>query len=211
MGATSQPAVASWESGKVSPTVQTLDRLLAACGLQARVRLEPLRADLDERVDALLAASSDIDSSLAGVLGRLADSLTAAEVTWAVDGGVALRLHGLGAPVNLPEVVFRFDEAGRTWLFKNGVRGFTRRGPLYESWFSVELECAREALSEETFGMMVGRLIARPAEALPPTVQLQVPWCDGPVPVVTVDAVEQSHPQHAEVLARLRQRRSLSA
>jgi hypothetical protein len=42
-------------------------------------------------------------------------------------------------------------------------------------------------------------------------VDLAVSWCERAVPVVTVDAVEQSHPRHAEVLARLRQRRSLTA
>jgi transcriptional regulator with XRE-family HTH domain len=169
---TSKSRLASYESGAVSPTVQTLTRLLAACGLQARARLEPLTA--------------------------------------ALDGGVALRLHGLGAAANLPEVAFRFDEAGQRWLFKNGIRGTTRRGPMYESWFSVDLERAQEALAHETFGMMVGRLVARPVAALPPTVQLQVPWCDRALPVLTVDAVEQDHPQHAEVLARLRERRSLT-
>jgi transcriptional regulator with XRE-family HTH domain len=207
---TSKSRLASYESGAVSPTVQTLTRLLAACGLQARARLEPLTAALDGRVDALLATDADLDSSLAGDLTLLADSLSAAGVSWAVDGGVALRLHGLGAHANLPEVAFCFDEAGRRWLFKNGIRGTTRRGPLYESWFSLDLERAQEALAHETFGVMVGRLVARPVAALPPTVQLQVPWCDRALPVLTVDAVEQDHPQHAEVLARLRERRSLT-
>ena len=42
-----------FENGRRSPTVRTLDRLLAACGLQVRVLLEPLMAALDARVDAL--------------------------------------------------------------------------------------------------------------------------------------------------------------
>jgi hypothetical protein len=128
-----------------------------------------------------------------------------------VDGGCALRLHGMGAAADLPEIVFCFDEAGRRWLFQNGVRGQTRRGPLYESWFSVDLGRAEEALADETFGMLVGRLVARPVAALPATVDLAVGWYDRAVPVVTVEAVEQAYPKHAEVLARLRLRRSLTA
>lgn len=38
-GGTSQPAVAAYESGRRSPSVATLDRLLAACGFRARVEL----------------------------------------------------------------------------------------------------------------------------------------------------------------------------
>jgi transcriptional regulator with XRE-family HTH domain len=208
---TSQPAVAAWESGRVSPTVQTLDRLLAACGLQARVALEQLLAEVDARVDALLAADPELDSSLTSDLSQLCGSLRAAGVTWAVDGGCALRLHGLGATVNVPEVVFRFDDNGRAWLSRNGVRGFTARGPLQQSWFALDLAGAAEALQSETFGLMLGRLRLRPVDALPPTVDLAVGWSDEAVPVLTVDAVEQGNPQHAEVLSRLRQRRSLTS
>jgi len=50
---TSKGAVSAIESGTKSPSVRTLDRLLAACGFQVRSSLEPLMADLDARVDAM--------------------------------------------------------------------------------------------------------------------------------------------------------------
>lgn len=50
---TSRAAVQAYEHGRVSPTVRAVDRLLAAMGLQLRPVLEPLLADVDERVDAL--------------------------------------------------------------------------------------------------------------------------------------------------------------
>lgn len=63
---TSQPAVARWEAGKVSPSLATLDRVVAACGLRARLVLvsadggdedlidERLRMTPTERLSALL-------------------------------------------------------------------------------------------------------------------------------------------------------------
>lgn len=40
----------------MSPTVRTLNRMLATCGLQLRAELEPLLADVEARLDAALAA-----------------------------------------------------------------------------------------------------------------------------------------------------------
>ena len=45
--------MAAYEAGRRSPTVARLDRLLAGCGVQVRAALEPLLADVDERVDAM--------------------------------------------------------------------------------------------------------------------------------------------------------------
>lgn len=52
----SQGTVTAYERGRMSPTVRTLDRLLATCGMQLRAELEPLLADVDARLDAALAA-----------------------------------------------------------------------------------------------------------------------------------------------------------
>ena len=57
----SRTMITRYESGAVSPTVATVDRLLAACGLQGRIRLEPLMADVDARVDALLAGEPRLE------------------------------------------------------------------------------------------------------------------------------------------------------
>ena len=39
--ATSQPAIAAYESGRRSPTFETLTRIIRAAGFDMRVRLEP--------------------------------------------------------------------------------------------------------------------------------------------------------------------------
>ena len=48
---TARTTVVAYETGAQSPTVRQLERLLAACGLRARVVLEPLTADVDEVLD----------------------------------------------------------------------------------------------------------------------------------------------------------------
>lgn len=70
------------ERGVESPTVRSLTVLLAACGLQARVTLEPLLAHVDAQVDELErraeaagnAPWAPAPESLAGLI-RLVDSL----------------------------------------------------------------------------------------------------------------------------------------
>ncbi|MGH9039412.1 MAG: helix-turn-helix domain-containing protein [Acidimicrobiia bacterium] len=45
-----QPAVARWESGRTEPSLATVERLVAACGLELRVVLAP--ADEESRAAA---------------------------------------------------------------------------------------------------------------------------------------------------------------
>lgn len=51
---TSQPAIAMYEAGKRSPTLDTLQRILCAAGYEMRVRLEPID-DHDEVLERSLA------------------------------------------------------------------------------------------------------------------------------------------------------------
>ena len=51
---TTQSAIARWENGAVSPRVDTLDRMLRACGFESRVLLtRALEPDLDQLVERL--------------------------------------------------------------------------------------------------------------------------------------------------------------
>src|SRR5690349_9227735 len=47
----SRTTVSRYETGALSPTVAALGQLLAVCGLQLRLQLEPLMAEVDARVD----------------------------------------------------------------------------------------------------------------------------------------------------------------
>lgn len=216
----SQAQVARYESGSVSPTVATLDRLLAACGLQVRPQLEPLLADVDARVDALLGGEPQMEESGLEELIRTLDDHPDAQhggltrtrphrqgpVPWAFDGSTALVLHGLAVPESTTLVVV-WGDAARTWLRAIGASARDGRGDVV-GWLGVEREVAQEA-TRWPFFTLRGILRLRLVDELPATTALAVRWRAEPVPVVSVDEVERHYPEHAEVLARMRWRRSL--
>jgi transcriptional regulator with XRE-family HTH domain len=75
-----QPAVARIESGAVVPRVDTLDRLLAACGLEVATRPRP-GADIDRtQIRAMLARSPIERLRLAVEEARNLDRLLGAAV-----------------------------------------------------------------------------------------------------------------------------------
>jgi transcriptional regulator with XRE-family HTH domain len=202
----SRSAVCAYEGGSKSPSVRTLDRLLAAAGLQARVTLEPLLADLDERVDALMAAQPSVDVER---LVHAVDGLRPTDeesITWAFDGATALNLHGIGADEeDRVWAVLVFDGPARRWMSRRMVKGLQGRGAV--GWNSVDIDGARHVLGTlalAPFGLARLRLV----EALPATVQLELA-SGQPVCVVTVDEVEQGFPEHAELLGRWRERRTV--
>jgi len=65
---TTQSVVARWESGRVSPTLETLDRVVRACGLDLVISLRPsddhdiglalhsLRLSPEQRLDQLMTS-----------------------------------------------------------------------------------------------------------------------------------------------------------
>lgn len=184
----SRAGVNEIETGKRSPTVRTLDRLLAACGLQLRVGLEPLRAELDERVAAYTGGDvPGLTDSWADIADGL-DDLRAAgmlraprrgPVTWAVDGSAALVLHGFAAPVDdlVYELVVQLDEALRFWMKAVALKGVDDRGDLVMGWFDLDLEDMVAALPGARLGFG-GLYRMRVVETLGPTVSLAVPWLE---------------------------------
>jgi transcriptional regulator with XRE-family HTH domain len=220
---TSRGAVSAYESGRKSPTVATLNRILAAVGLQLRVELEPLLAALDERVDAVTGEVAALGADAIDALRRVADAFAgkhpyvedrgpgeqpergSAEIAWACDGATALRLQGLGFSSATVEVAVEWTPVTRTYFFRQRVQG-TGGAPV--SWFEATTAEAQGCLGELAFGPF-GMARLRLLDRLPPTVRVEV----GPgvvVPALTVEAVEQGRPDLAEVLARLRERRARS-
>ena len=217
---TKQSAISMYETGVTSPTVGTLDRLLAACGVQARVVLEPLGADVDTQVASLLAGAPEIDvDHLLDLQRSLDDDPTATRMsstpwrptgaaTWAFDGSTALRLQGLAVPEGDVALVVVLDEGTRQWLWRLPVRGTGR--VVAPDWLDEDAEYVAEALAWPA-ACMHGLLRIRLCDALPPLLRVAIGTDGQTVPVVTVDGVEQSHPEHAEVLAAWRSRRTVAS
>jgi transcriptional regulator with XRE-family HTH domain len=138
--------VSDYETGRKSPTVATLNRILAGAGLQIRAELEPLQAELDARVDAVLAAAEPLDAT---AVSQAAAALEGADLVWGLDGETALRAHGYGFASTLVHLAVTFDDAARASFFRTRVRG-TGGEPV--SWFDADVTSAQAYLGPMAFG-----------------------------------------------------------
>jgi transcriptional regulator with XRE-family HTH domain len=208
LAGTSASALSAYERGIRSPTVATLDRLLAACGLQVRAVLEPYLADLDAAVDALVAgAGAGVADALADI-AMLADGLDEGGVTWALDAETALALHGLGTASVMPQIVVVGDDRLREVFARLGVDTLGHDGePLWRSWVDDRLDLARVGVVQGY--TRLGTFSARVVPSLPSVVRMAVGGRD--VPVLSLLDVEAAHPALSDVLARLRHRRTVAA
>lgn|GEM_PF-819365 len=92
---TSPAAVTRYERGRVSPSTDTLTRLLAACGLESRVQLVPRHTQLDAHLRA--AMSLTLEQRLLQVEPQMLwviDRLLCHKVPFVVEGATAAVLHG---------------------------------------------------------------------------------------------------------------------
>jgi hypothetical protein len=181
--------------------VATLDRLLKACGLQIRAELEPYVDDLDAAVDALLAGPSELPHGH----DRVAAALTEAGVSWAFDGNTALALHGLAAGGTHAEVaVIGSDELRRLLYGLGGVGIVDRDGePIWESWLSVDLARVGICSAYTRVGGLSVRVVAELARPV------RIEKGGRTYPVLGLWELEHAHPALAEVLGRLRERRTV--
>ncbi len=100
---TDPSVLSAYERGRRLPSIATLDRLLAVCGLQLHAELEPLHADLDRQIDQLAALDpharllraarwgQDVPEALAALVGS--------DTPFAVTGPAAALLLGVPVPV----------------------------------------------------------------------------------------------------------------
>jgi transcriptional regulator with XRE-family HTH domain len=232
---TGASAVSAYERGLRAPNVRTFERLLAAAGWQLRVVLEPLLADVDARVDDMVRGAHGLDEArlcrFAASLGEelVWDDDLGAEVTgddpaegravpgepgqrsghvqWAVDGAGALALQRLAVPGDELELRMVLDVAARAWLARTWALGLASG---QGAWWSVDLAEAQHA-ARSGIRNRLGAFRVRFVEQLPDTLQVLVTPPEDQaqvvVQVVPVDEVERSFPEHAETLARWRERR----
>jgi transcriptional regulator with XRE-family HTH domain len=127
-----QAAIARIEKGTRVPSVSTVERLLAAMGLQLAIGVEPLDAHVDAAIDRIAdtpladrIADTDIDSILQHLTG----------IPYAFDGAAAALLQGAPVPVDAVYIAVAWadSEAFTDWL----ANSYGHR------W--NELSCARSA------------------------------------------------------------------
>lgn len=137
--------VALVESGARIPSLANLAALLAAAGLQMRIELEPLDADVRREIEGR-RASADGAKDVLDVWGCL---IGMDEVAFRVEGVAAAAL--LGAPVPVPVIQIAFAETDATfaWLAAQ-VRGSLAKVRLDGEDWPVDFDLGRgEAGGEE--------------------------------------------------------------
>ena len=199
---TARTTVVAYETGARSPTVRQLTRLLAACGLRARVVLEPITDDLDQQLDEALTAEPS--SYALDCLPRFAESLSAAGVRWAVDGASAVAVQGLALRHGELAVALVDDDVSRRWLQALAVSGWDRHGFRFApDWFATS-ELIRGYVRRPVF-CRLGAVHVRFVDVLPESVlRLQVAGLL--VPALPLPEVRTAHPGLAELLDRHEQR-----
>lgn len=219
---TSPAALRAYEANRRSPTVGTFARVLAACGLQVRAELERLHADTDAVVDQLLARAGG-----GGGLGLAATLVTAAfeasGVAWALDGRSAMAAHGLGdQPDFAVEIVSVESDDLRLLLYNAWAQPVSRDGRRFnEGWLDLDVDRLAYLPMYTRHGFVTLRLVPE----LPPVLRVSVPLAryvdeedtepePAPqavtLPVLGLPDVERAHPALADVLARVRERRTVS-
>ena len=219
---TSPAALLAYETNRRSPTVATFARLLATCGVQVRAELEPLHADTDAVVDSLLARTGD---GLAWSAQQVTAAFEVSGVEWALDGRSAMAAHGLGEhPDFAVEIVTVETLDLRRLLYNAWARPESRDGrPFCESWLDLDVDRLAYRPMYTRHGFVTLRLVPE----LPPVLRVAVTLAlsvdddeDGEqelaqqavtLPVLGLPDVERAHPSLAEVLARLRGRRTVVA
>jgi transcriptional regulator with XRE-family HTH domain len=198
---TARTTVVAYETGAQSPTVRQLDRLLAACGLRAAVVLEPVTADVDQVLDEALAACPP---RALDTLSRFADSLTAAQVRWALDGRSAIAVQGLALPHHELGVALVDDDVSRRWLRTQQTRGVDRHGfSLAPNWYESPEQV--RVYTRQPVYCLLGFVHVRIVEELPGGV-LPLSLDGRVVPVLPLTEVRRAHSALAELLDRHEQR-----
>ncbi len=198
---TARTTVVAYETGTQSPTVRQLDRLLAACGLRAEVVLQPLATGIDQVLDDAVAGGPP---SALETLPRFAESLTSAEVRWALDGRSAVAVQGLPLPHDELSVALVDDEVSRRWLRATRAKGWDRHGfSLAPSWYE-SAERVRLYTRKPVY-CVVGFVHLRLLEALPDGV-LRLQVGGQVVPVLPLAEVRRAHAPLAELLDRHEER-----
>ena len=194
---TARTTAVAYETGARSPTVRQLERLLAACGLRARVVLEPLTADVDQLLDEALVAGPP---RALHTLPRFADSLSSAQVRWALDGRSAVAVQGLPLPHDELAVALVDDEVSRRWLRATCTKGWDRHGfSLAPNWYESP-EQVRTYTRRPVY-CLLGFVHVRIVEELPAGV-LPLALDGRVVPVLPLDEVRRRHAPLAELLDR---------
>ena len=209
-GGVSRSALMEYLAGRRSPTVVTVDRLLAGCGLQLSTRLEAAWSDVDDLLAALERGGGTIREDVVLAFARTFDHVDPAfRVTWALDGPTALCAQGIALPHDAPHLVLLRDEVLCDWFQQVGLHGSHTGDRRLYRFAGTPLDVAQAELTGELFSAH-GFVRLRLVDALPCTFLTPLGDPGAPTllaPTLPVDEVALADPQLGEALALWRERR----
>jgi transcriptional regulator with XRE-family HTH domain len=197
----SQATVSAIELGRRRATVDVVERVLAALGLQLRLQTEPLDADIDADIDAACAGAGAQRVDAPGLDGlSLLRRLAPTEPV--VEGLAGAALHGAPVPpTHLDIVVARTSLDALAELIQ--ARMFAERwSDQWKEWGPADPDPRLPGSSR--WRMISGEFRVRIVDSLPPSVVVLVE--DLPVRVRPLHDIEATDATTQRVLTRLRER-----
>jgi transcriptional regulator with XRE-family HTH domain len=200
LGRVSQATVARIERGDRSPSVEVLERLLAAMGAQLTVEVQPLDGHLDARMAELARrplAERIEDAGIERVVDRLAD------LPHVLTGASAALLQGAPVPATEVEVAVRWADSARftQWL----AEGYGQRWNARWREFGY-LRLEPEEPGEHLWRTVAGDVRATMCGELPEAIEVR--HGERSYRVVPLLAVELTDPRAADLLRRHRRRQA---
>jgi transcriptional regulator with XRE-family HTH domain len=206
MSGVRQSAISEYERERRVPGWTAARRLFAAMGLQMRIELEPLDADLDRLIDAYAALPwqerarrlpyclKDLDGHFAGV-------------PLVVAGAGAAALQGVPVPVNRADLLVLDTDPALQALCER-LRALVARlwDPQRQWWFgSAHYPAVLRQENPTLWQLPIDQVGVTLVDPLPDAVTVTVD--DAKVPVLPLHEIELTDPEAARLLERARERR----
>lgn len=202
----SQSVISAYERERKQPGWVAAERLFAAKGLQMRIELEPLDADLDRQIDAYAAMTAEERlRALPYVLKALDSHLEG--IPLVVTGAAAAALHRVPVPVRRVDLLLPDTDAAVD-AFCAQLRKYLGRlwRPETESWIGSAYypEVLREH-GTTLWMFIIDQIRVTLVEELPQAVTVVVDGTN--IPALPLHEIELADPEAARLLARVRDRR----
>ena len=197
----SQTMVSAIEGGRRRPSLDTIEQVLSALGLQLRLETEPLLADVDAAIEAALARPPAERIDARGLNGpMLLQGLAPAGPV--VEGLAGAALHGAPVPLTHLDVAVASSSVGvLTEVIMR--RMFAERwSDQWRQWGPADRDPRRPG--SPRWRTISGEFRVRVVEQLPASVVVMVG--DLPVAVRPLHEIEGDDPETRRVLARVRER-----
>lgn len=164
----SQNSLGRIERATLAPSLDTIEKIFAALGLQVRLDVEPLDDDLDAQLDRLswLPLSERLERS---GLSHLLTTLD--NVAFVLDGALAANLLGIPLPVDALDLVVTWHDSDRFtgWLLKRFAYRYHERSGEFRM-----LDLDPRAPGPHYWQTNFGKVRAQMVDELPDSVEVVV-------------------------------------